>query len=63
MQTSPRGAIADNVLLPRNFHIQIQISFLVAFLVAEIIFKEAVIDSSMATISFVVADITLKWPW
>ena len=26
MQTSPRGAIAHNVLLPRNFQIQIQIS-------------------------------------
>ena len=25
MQTSPRGAIAHNVLLPRNFQIQIQI--------------------------------------
>ena len=24
MQTSPRGAIAHNVLLPRNFQIQIQ---------------------------------------
>ena len=25
MQTSPRGAIAHNVLLPRNFQIQIQV--------------------------------------
>ena len=28
MQTSPRGAIAHNVLLPRNFQIQIQMYFI-----------------------------------